>query len=283
MWRPMKVVWLIETVVFEDHFDAMADQIAALGQRCITVHSGKADYHRGEDDLDIQPDEVVIYRGSLEYGAVLAQQAKERGWTLAPFLYGPQYDCSSYYPCFGDDLLNERYLMLPFGELLRRKWWLYRTLGEDGALFIRPNAGNKRFIGQLVYDEHFEKDLPRLGFYEVRPEEMVVVARPINIEREFRWLVVNGKVVTGATYKGDKGSLTESVRAHINAQEMLDRSGFNPAPVWCMDTCVTKANNQRVLEVGAFSSAGLYDIKMDVLVPAVAGALEQSADPVALS
>ena len=53
--------------------------------------------------------------------------------------------CSSYYTYFGQYLLNNKYLILSLGELLRRKTEIMEYFKADGNLFVRPDSNMKLF------------------------------------------------------------------------------------------------------------------------------------------
>ena len=48
--------------------------------------------------------------------------------------------CASYYTYFGQYLLNNKYFLIPLGELLRRKTEIMEYFKSDGDLFVRPDS-----------------------------------------------------------------------------------------------------------------------------------------------
>jgi len=178
------------------------------------------------------------------------------------------FDCTNYYPHFGSNLVNEEYIMLPWGELRRRRDWLFKKVGSSDAVFIRPNRGNKIFTGKVVHKEDWDKDLDLLGFYEVPDDELCVVAYPQNLGSEFRWVIVDGKVVSGCKYKTvSHPEIAEFTPIKEFIQRIVDRAEFNPERVWIMDTCHTKEGHKhQVLEVGCFSCSGLYTCPVEPIV-----------------
>ena len=51
--------------------------------------------------------------------------------------------CSSYYTYFGHYLLNNKYLLISLGELLRRKTEFMEYFKSEGDLFVRPDSNMK--------------------------------------------------------------------------------------------------------------------------------------------
>lgn len=263
----MKPKWLIEDVSLEDNFDDMIKAITSQGMEYKMI-SESWDKYRKQDFLDLyESKDCVIYHGSLQTGAIIRRKAS---WVPGIYADMEKYLCTSYYPAFGEDLLNEEYVMLPFGELNRRKEWLYDKIGIDRAIFIRPNKGSKIFTGKLIYKENWDKDIEYLGFYKVDDNELCVVCRPYNIVDEYRFIVVNENIISGSTYRinGNVGTkeIHHSEEPWIYAQEMIDVARYYPEKVFVFDTCKTKGGQHKVMEVGCFSCAGLYKNNMDEVI-----------------
>ena len=269
----MKPKWFIETTIFEKNIQGLLDEITRQGMEYKTAE-GAEERWGCPTYLDLfKKDDCVIYRGSLEFGG---QVMREAPWIPGVYRDLPKYDCTNYYPKFGDDLLNEEYIMIPWGDLRRRKDWLFEKVGNNGAVFIRPNAGNKIFSGKVVYEELWDKDLELLGFYDVPDDELCVVCYPMNVAEEMRWVVVDNEIITGSMYSVSQKLLEEPVTltrespAWRNAQRMLDGVEYSPERVWTFDTCFTKGMDPMgeyyVLEVGCFSCAGLYGADPEIVV-----------------
>src|SRR5690606_3444445 len=112
-----------------------------------------------------------------------------------------QLQCTSYYPKFGELLLNSQYIMLPFGELNRQKEFLFQCLGEE-KIFIRPNSGFKIFTGKVVTRDSWDEDLRLFGFYSVEADKLVIASKSQDIFGEWRFVVVDNQIVSGSKYSG---------------------------------------------------------------------------------
>jgi len=267
----MKPKWLLESDLFEEDLPRLVAEIKRQGFEVKVMSSTIADVYASLPNfLDFyKPEDCVIYYGPLELGYRIRREAK---WVPGIFCSTENYECTNYYPKFGDYLLNSNYMMIPFGDLLRQKEFLYEKLGQKDSIFIRPNKGTKVFTGQLVYKEKFEDDLKFFQMYNLDDKELCIVAEPRNIKFEWRFVVVDNKVVTGSLYKplqiGPKDSdCLESYReALVYAQNVLSDIDYNPDKAWTLDICKTFAGNHYVLEVGGFSCAGLYKCKVEPIV-----------------
>lgn len=254
----MNVNWLIESNCFEDQ-KKVAEEVVRQGMICKSASYRPFEPEHGYLSL-FKPTDCVIYFGSLAFAAQIRKEMPS--WKVYASM--PEYDCTKYYPHLAEYLLNERYIMLPYGELHRQKDFLYESLGIDDALFIRPNRGDKIFTGKLLYKEHYDKDVDHLGFYDVQPHELVVVAEPRNIEAEWRFIVVDKCVIDGSQYQlNGKSDLAHNWPSEAGQLAQVVASKYEPDKAWCVDICRTKAGNFRLLEIGCFSCAGLYacDIK----------------------
>jgi len=262
----MKVNWFLESDLFEN-LDRLIAEIKAQGHN-LTILSNKSHWDTKLCDLFDDKDCVIFY-GSIQMGATVN---RETPWLPGLYCTTPNYDCTKYYPLFGEYLLNSNYAMVPYGDLIRRKDWLYEHLGIDDTIFIRPNKGNKIFTGKSIYKDYFEKDYELLGFYDVDPHELCVVAEPRNVEKEWRFLIVDGAIVAGSEYTPDTRDIfpadsNEDDNCAIGtAVAALSSNSYSPDRAWTLDVCKTSAGNFYVLEVGCFSCAGLYGMNMEKVV-----------------
>lgn len=253
----MQVKWLLESTVFEDQLFLNALRDTNTTYREIAQYSC---FTKPIEEL-FADDDCVVVRCALETAKYINKKCK---WIPGLYCTLQNYECTSYYPAFGDYLLNSNYIMLPYGELLRKRDFLFDKLGKSDTIFIRPNRGDKPFGGQLIYKENYEKDVEYLGFYEVQPDELCVVSEPINIIEEYRFLVVDGKVITGSLYKTNYGqpeilhkNVDEDVMM-LSAQGMIDIVKYQPDRAWTLDLCIDKYKDIHVLEINSFSCSGLY-------------------------
>lgn len=254
----MQVTWWIDGEETE-----LATAVKRAGHRCIETKY--ACYER-PNYKELVPDGIVVRYGSIQFCQDFDRRS---GLFYTPPVTPREYECTSYYPVFGDMLLNSDYSMYPYGELTRLKDRLYYRYGVDDCIFVRPNTGLKTFTGQIVELERYEKELKLIGFYEVPADCLVLVSKPYHIDHESRFIVVNGKVITGSYYRIDGERIDKDASDLIDvAQGFVDKANWNPNPVWCIDLCGSGGDNY-VLEIGAFSYCGLYGCNRDIIVDEV--------------
>jgi hypothetical protein len=263
----MDVKWIIEDDAFPEDTQPTID---ALKSNNIDYQVVKyLPFHNiNFVDLDYQKEDCVIFYGSLITAQKLRKQSR---WIPGVYYNKDSYDCINYYARLGKHLLNRNYVMLPFGELKRRKEFLYDAVGEDRTVFIRPNRGDKLFTGQLVYKEYFEEDISRFGYNNIAIDEIVVVSKPYNLLYEWRLVVADNKIITGSQYR-ENNRVSSSERV---PEEVIEFANdivklYNPNDrVWILDICQEKNKTYHIMEVGCFSCAGLYYCDRDIIVKEV--------------
>lgn len=251
--------WIIEQTPHFDDLEPLVDEIKKQGHHI--------EFVKMFSDLpDISNDrEPILFYGSLN---MEQEVQKTTYWIPGSFCNLPAFNCTYYYPRFGKYLLNEYYAMFPFGELNRRKDFLYDAFGQDECIFIRPNTGNKVFTGQIVEFDRWDRDMENLGRGTISPEVLVIVARPRNIIKEWRMVIVDNQIIAASQYKPNK-SFGANIKALKFAREVLDNINYSPDRAWCLDIAQTKVGNFGVIEVNSFSSSGLYKCDVECIVQEV--------------
>lgn len=162
-----------------------------------------------------------------------------------------------------------------------------------GMRFIRPVSDMKIFSGMLVHSEEVEnwkESIQRYsdGYTRLRPDTPVSISSVKDIEMEWRFFVVSGKVVAGSRYR--QWGLSDHRRIYAEsepwkfAQEMVDR--WQPAEAFVIDVAalnyhrVVASENgitvtlpvfpsYKVIEVNCINSAGFYECDMKAVIEAI--------------
>jgi len=271
----MKVGWLIDTDMFAAYRDDLVASIRALGHDVKLIHAPPPPYRWDDAGCGYREtfprDACVVALGDIE---LVTRIERERRWSPGAFCTVENFACSSYYCWFGRYILNQDYVMLPFGELGRRREFLFDTLGREGHIFIRPDSPLKFFTGQVAARDTFDADLDFMGFYEFPPSSLVLVSSPKEIGAEWRFIVVGKQVVAGCQYKSEDRFDSEPCFESA-ARELADQiasSEYQPDPVWVMDICRTADDTFHLLELGGFSFADLYACDKTAIVKEVSQA-----------
>lgn len=254
----MKVEWLFETDIFKEGTIQIAEEIERQGMK--VTYADTIPMRDGESYLNIFPPQAcVVFYGTIGFADHIRRNAP---WVPGVFMSPEKFLCSTYYAHFSDHLLANPYIMLPFGDLIRKKDFLFDTLGQEDTIFIRPDSGEKTFTGQLVERAAFERDLGEMGFHPIPPESLVVVSAPRNIETEWRFVIADGDVITGSRYLPHRLRLRpddpDDEDARFHAQAAVTEAGWAPDRIWTIDICKTAAGRFYVIEINSFSCSGMY-------------------------
>ena len=178
---------------------------------------------------------------------------------------------------FGKYLLNTDYIMMPFGELIRRKEFIFDTLSWDvfeHKVFIRPDSGNKTFTGTVVHEDNWVDAVSKLGFYDVDPSSIVIVSETKNIGNEWRLVIIEGKVIAASKYKSyglikmEEGCPKDVKKFGEDMAKL-----YSPERCFTIDICDEKDGTYlSIVEINSFSSSGLYVCDKSAVVEAVSHA-----------
>jgi hypothetical protein len=259
----MKAKWLMLLYGYDHELNAIHAAIERSGRevKCLKYVPHDRDSVYPENDC-------VVLNGPI---FLVMDAMKNRGWVPTAWMDMEVLSCRSYYSAWGDHLLQKDYLMLPLGEVRRRRDWLYELLGNDGTLFVRPDANSKRFDAEKIARENFEAWSQQLDRAMIEPSALCVVSRPRPIEIEWRMIMRRGKYVTGSSYRVE-GEVDRTVPPTADVVRFSEKIAAIPfeglPPVYVLDVCVTKGEFA-VVEMGSVNVAGYYNCDHDAIIEAV--------------
>jgi hypothetical protein len=272
----MKVCWLIDADIFgESYRNDLVGAIRDQGHYAKIIHAPSPPFRWDDVGCSYREtfpaDACVVAHGDIE---LVTRIREERRWTPGAFCTVENFFCSSYACRFGKYLLNRDYVMLPFGELDRRKEFLFETFGREGRIFVRPDSPLKLFTGQVASRETFAADLEYMAFYEFPENSIVLVSSPHTILNEWRFVIARGRVVAGCQYKcdGQLEYLPDYDERALELAQEIAAVNYEPDPAWVMDICKTADGAYHLLEIGGFSFADLYACNKSDIVAAVSAA-----------
>lgn len=272
------ITFIVEETAF-DQAAAMAFTYAAQEQ-CEDVRTEKYVPFGGTLYNEIAKIEhLVIFYGSLNF---IKDFHKQRIGSL-PFAWcdWEKLSCHHYFAYYGKYLIHQEYGFYPFAELPRLKDSLFERYAKfsqqaylkpsaGDKVFIRPDTNDKVFNGEVVDYSQFERWYELANFYEPAPTTLAMVSMPSKIESEYRFIVANGKVVTGSRYKiaGMLQPDREYDEKHVAFVEEI-ASVWEPHPIFVMDIADTYENGLRLLEIGPVNAAGFYACDVKAIVKAM--------------
>lgn len=172
-----------------------------------------------------------------------------------------------------DDMLNSDAKVL---SVEQAAYWLGSIHYRDQDWFIRPNDDLKAFSGTVMQGSEISdwfKDAMNTpddsGSYHLGANRLVVVSKPKNIEAEWRWFVVGGKVIDGSLYR-NRGRLKKS---HVEDPNLIQQAqefanGWLPHENVCMDLAMVD-DIMKIVEFNTINSSGFYDNDVNKIVCAL--------------
>lgn len=271
----MKPAWLLEKDVFEENLAVLQDAIVSQGMDYDIVDYIPFEGMKFDRKYNPEEEDCIISYGSL---GLIKQVIKQTRWIPGAWCDLKRFACSYYYPRLSRYLLNSDYILIPYGELIRQRQLLWATLSVDNCLFVRPDSGDKIFTGKVIDcdPEEYKKDIEFFGFYDVEPEDLVLVSKPQNVYEEWRLVVVNEQVIAASLYKNNGKLISEQ-----GAPDQVWDLAREIAGVWQPETCWTldiarTTTDYKLIEINSFSCSGLYACDKEVIVREVSkAALEE--------
>ncbi|GHG75916.1 ATP-grasp domain-containing protein [Comamonas sp. JC664] len=209
-----------------------------------------------EPEVDVEG--PVITMGSLS----LTRYAKRRGWAPGAFV-NDNFDFRVWREHLGQHLLNAGARVCRFEDVTPR----------EGPFFVRPCLDDKSFSGKVTTWEEFsawrEQALAPGNGASVAPDTWVAVSAPKHIQREYRMVVVDGRVITGSRYKlGDRLSVSTEVEPEVHAFTQAMADLWSPDRAYVLDVFM-HSGGLYVGEINNLNAAGFYAYDVAKMVDAI--------------
>lgn len=225
-----------------------------------------------EPELDTKN---VICMGSYSMRHI----AKRLGWNPGVFDLEPQ-DFTVQLKHWGKLMLNHDAIVTKFGD----------ANFDDEQMFIRPILDSKSFAGAVFTKEEFYEWKRKVCVLEEQDgssldkDTVIQLCRPKKIFAEYRFWIVNQRIVTASLYKrGNRVLYSSDVDHHVhnfvhevlktkdqvtNISLSMALDGWMPHKAFVIDVCETD-EGMKVVEINTLNSAGFYAANMTDLVLAL--------------
>jgi len=274
----MKKIWIVEKHLFPEYENELKDAIISSGESCYMFDDTK---HTFNFDKNIKEkftnQDWIIFYGSLQRGR---QILKETDFLPGIFLTLENYECYKYYSYYGDNMVNDNYLFLSFNDIIRNKNKIFDFFKTE-SIFIRPSNGYKTFTGQLLHKDNFEKELDTLSksYGGIDVDQLVLLSSYKKICEESRFVVVN-KNGSNSIIDGNVYMINNELVKHrkvdecalIYANSIIDK--YTPDKAFTIDIAKLEDGSYKVLEIGSFCCAGLYNMDIEKVVNGINDLLE---------
>jgi hypothetical protein len=178
------------------------------------------------------------------------------------------FKSSFYLQYLGKFSLQQEYALYPTKELPRLKNYLFKN---NDKLFFRPDDNDKPFDGQVVAKENFDPWFELMSLYNPKDYSLALVSPYKIIEKEYRLVIYNRKVIASSMYKENNFLTTEPIAdTHIIefAENVCKEVTWQPHPIYVMDVGSTN-HNYFIIEIGSINCAGLYKADIQPVVNAM--------------
>jgi len=287
--------WILERNLYsEENFSLLVNALDRFGTdysivKRIPFFNILVDEDNQEVKLNICPDEKVFVCGSTGMGEV----AKANGWF--PGYFDGNLDYELMLKRYRNNALNYRAVITTL-----RKGFQATTEDESDKMldiiggnrfFSRPVSDKKSFAGAVFDHEEFDDWRAKVLKMEVdntaeensmttlKPDDKIVLAPLTNIYQEYRFFVVDRKIITGSMYKlGSKVLYSDVVPERITEYAQVMANQWSPNRAYCLDIAVTDVDERlahtnhgdlKVIEINALNSAGFYRCDMNKFVAAI--------------
>lgn len=269
-----KVDWIVEKYIWEEYEEKIIQAIKDSGMK---VHIFDEMIHSMDNtDSFIKKidNDCVITHGSLQLGRQMLRQRVYPGIYLSL----DKYECYNYYGYFGEYLLNSKYLMFGLNDLLRNRGDIKELFDNPSEIFIRPSNGYKTFAGQLLKmnDLRLEVDILRKSYGGVPDDTLVVVSPKQDVRKEYRFIVIDGKVISGSLYMDEDNAGTfepyfDKLCTDQGAIDFAEKmvTIYQPESAYTIDVCQTGTGEYKLLELNSLCCASLYGNDLDKFVAAM--------------
>lgn len=255
--------WYLEKDVFTDGHERLAKAAREAGHHVIYWDDGW--WETGS--IPRPPGTHAVFHGSLGNASRLASQ-----WPVRPgaFCRSDAFCCTAWYPSAARWLLHRKWQVMPAAAFVADPEPAMERVGSDGLFFVRPDSPLKPFSGRVLSKDDLSLQALDHGFYYEDETIPVVVAPVVEVGREWRFVVVDGRVVCGSAYEA--GSRQEALGpgagpAYALASEIASELP-SPEPVYVLDVCQTP-EGLRLIELNPFSGADLYACDRHAIVKAL--------------
>lgn len=181
--------------------------------------------------------------------------------------FNDNFFMENYINKWGSHMLSSEASILTISELLQKE-----SSSDEKEYFIRPNADDKSFVGQVRTLDEIKRIMLGAVEYDnnLTLESKVLFGPAYTIKKEWRNFIVDGKVITSSLYQ-------ENFRLKKSAEDIPgdmikfaeDRcKEYMPHNIFVMDIGIS-GGDYYIIECGCLNSTGFYHSDVEKIVKAV--------------
>lgn len=270
-----KIKWVLDKDLFPEYEDKLVNAIKNNDSNVYVC-----DYDNNFQSLNmflsrnIDDDNIVIFHGSIEFG----RKFDKMSYYPAIYLTYDNYECYNYYGYFGDHLLNSDYLMMGLNDVIRNKDKIFKYFNKYDKVFIRPSNGFKTFTGQCLSKINFDDEFNTLikSYGGIDMNTLVLFANSQDIKKEYRFIIIDGEIISGATYidENNKGTNKPYCNKPCTDKNVIDyvksvKDIYHPDKAFNIDVCELEDGTFKIIEINSFTCGSMYGNDYDKVVKAM--------------
>ena len=246
--------WIVQNNFFSQiYYKALCEQLQRLE---ISYSSVSVNPRLLKIEPDITPlQSRVFVMGSSSLGKI----AKIRQWT--PGYFDQNLDYQLYLKHYSTQMLNSNAIIST----------LVHAKPQWERFFIRPVYDLKTFSGNIMEKNDLitlQQKIIKSTTY-IDGNQKIVIAPLQTINAEYRFWVVDGKIVTSSLYKSrQQPLLSDQVASHISGYAQKQVDIWQPNRAFVMDIADTP-NGLKIIEINAINSSALYACNIEKLISAI--------------
>jgi len=257
--------WIIENDAFSSG-DILLPALKKLGRRFVLW----SDEFWLTREYESFPKES-IFHGSLGNAAKLRAKALFEPGSLCDEQH---FSYSFIAENYKDFVLSRNVIFTTISDLLSDKSVLSALTKNTRKIFVRPDSPLKEFSGRVLDSENLTPSHFDYGFYHSDLNLRIAVCEYQEIEKEYRFVCVGGKVVTGSEYlaEGRRGLCVSQNSEALSFASEIARAGKQQDFAYIIDVCKS-GGEMRLVELNPFSGADLYCCDAEKIILAIENAL----------
>lgn len=256
-----KITWAIQTNLINDlQLNSVWYAASETGSEVVPIVI--IPFSDEFDTPDLDEDSIIIPYGSTS----LSKKAYKRGWK--GLCYDDHTFRSSTWNQNHPKMLNSDSHFMNVSAIEK----FFEGTDLEQKWFIRPVRDLKEFDGTVTTAKEMMKWMNSVysGNYSFSEDTEVMISPVQDILAEYRYFIVNGKIIDGSMYKFKGRLMKEKLELawpiHRRAQELADM--WLPHPVCVMD-CANVDDELKVIEYNTINSTGFYDNDIGLIVRSV--------------
>lgn len=265
--------WLIETTVWNDgNPEKMIDAIKSLGHEPIPYKYVPYQFSKEQKfPIEHKNNEPILVYSSIQ---MIKLCQKLTNWIPCAWCDWDKLKTTHYLNLLTNSIHTD-YAYISLGEFINQKERLFKLLGSpnpldnnDLDLFVKCDGNDKVIAGEKISLSLFKDWHSYVFCYEPSLDCLLLLSKVHKIKSEWRCVVAGETFITGSQYRKNGDVEISSDCPNEVEKFVKDRSKElkDIAPIFCIDVGELVTGELKVIEIGSFNCAGLYDCDVKKIV-----------------